>query len=63
METTDVQKPLRFDAFELDPRSHGLTDEMADFDPALAYVAVEPRVDSIRTDLRYARLIARLGLG
>jgi tetratricopeptide (TPR) repeat protein len=31
-------------------------------DPALAYVAVEPRLDPLRADARCARLIERLGL-
>jgi Flp pilus assembly protein TadD len=35
----------------------------ADCDPALAFVAVEPRFEPVRADPRYDRLIDLLGLG
>jgi TolB-like protein/Flp pilus assembly protein TadD len=39
-----------------------LEDAWTDGDPALAYIAVEPRFEPLRADPRYSRLIDRVGL-
>ncbi|MSO82012.1 MAG: hypothetical protein EXQ53_01760 [Acidobacteria bacterium] len=47
---------------EIDAAFAALEQAVVDCDPALANLAVEPRFEPIRTDPRYARLIALLGL-
>lgn len=45
-----------------DAAFEALEQAVADADPALAYLAVEPRFEPIRADPRYARLLDLLGL-
>ena len=45
-----------------DPRFAALEQAVVDSDPALVYLAVEPRFEPIRSDPRYARLLDLLGL-
>lgn len=47
---------------EIDAAFAALERATVDADPALAAVAVEPRVAPLRTDPRYARLVELLGL-
>ena len=45
-----------------DPAFAALEQAVVDSDPALVYLAVEPRFEPIRADARYARLLDLLGL-
>ncbi len=47
---------------ELDAAFAALEDAWTDGDPALAYIAVDPRFELVRADPRYSRLIDRVGL-
>lgn len=47
----------------LDAAFESLEQAFIDRDPAIGHVAIEPRFEPIRADVRYARLLARMNLG